>query len=83
MYIGNFDGKACWVSQNSPNRSVCVTGISGTGKTTRLNFMELLNAKAGATVLVLDTKQTHTAERIFPCIQEEYLQYVKLYPCIA
>lgn len=75
MYIGNFNGKPCWISQSSPNRSVCVTGISGMGKTTRLNFMELLNAKAGATVLALDMNQTHTEGRIFPYIKEEYLQH--------
>lgn len=75
MYVGNFDGKSCWVSQNSPNRSVCMTGISGMGKTTRLNYMELMTAKAGATVLVLDMNQTHTEERIFPYIREEYLRY--------
>ena len=75
MYIGNIDGKLCWVSQSSPNRSVCVTGISGMGKTTRLNYMELLNAKAGAIVLVLDMNQTHTEEQVFPCIREEYLKY--------
>lgn len=76
MYLGNFNGKPCWVSQNSPNCSVCVTGISGMGKTTRLNYMELMNVKAGGTVLVLDLNQTHTEERIFPLIREEYLQYV-------
>lgn len=75
MYIGNFNGKPCWISQDSPNRSVCITGISGMGKTTRLNFMELMNVNSGATVLVLDMNQTHTEERIFPYIREEYLQY--------
>ncbi len=75
MYIGNIDGKPCWISQDSPNRSVCMPGISGMGKTIQLNYMELMNAKAGATVLVLDMNQTHTEERIFPCIREEYLQY--------
>lgn len=75
MYIGNFSGKSCWISQNSPNRSISITGISGMGKTTRLNFMELMNAKAGATVLVLDLNQTHTEEQIFSLIREEYLQY--------
>lgn len=75
MYIGNFNGKSCWISRNSPNCSVCVTGISGMGKTTRLNYIELLNTKSGATVLVLDMNQTHTEGRIFPYIREEYLQY--------
>lgn len=76
MYIGNFNGKSCWISRNSPNRSVCMTGISGMGKTTRLNYMELVNAKAGATVLILDMNQSHAEEQIFPLIREEYQRWI-------
>lgn len=76
MYCGSFSGQPCWISQNSPNRSICLTGISGMGKTARLNQMELMSAKAGTTVLILDMDQTHTSDRIFQPIREEYTQRI-------
>lgn len=76
MFLGNFNGNACVTSINSPNSSICVTGLSGTGKTSRLNQIELDGVKKGATVLVLDVNQAHTDERIFPYIREEYLNRV-------
>lgn len=76
MFIGNYNGEPCRVSKDSPNQSVCITGLSGTGKTCRLNQIELANAEAGGTVLVIDTGQTHTDGQIFLPIRERYFEAV-------
>ena len=76
MYLGMLNGKVCLTSADSPNNSVCVTGISGTGKTSRLNQIELVNAKEETTVIVIDLNQTHIDNKIFPCIRTEYIKKV-------
>lgn len=76
MYCGDLNGDPCWTSQNSPNQSVCLTGISGMGKTTRLNLMELMTVQTGGTILILDMNQTHTEGRIFPPVQKEYGKFL-------
>lgn len=75
MFIGNFQERPCYISFHAPNQSVCITGISGSGKTVRMERIELEEAKKGGTVLVIDTNQTHAREQVFPDIREEYESY--------
>lgn len=65
MYLGNFQGRKCISSKCSPNESVCITGLSGTGKTVRLQKMEIEAAREGNVVIVLDLNQTHLHNQIF------------------
>lgn len=74
MRIGTASGKSCRISPNSPNQSVCITGLSGTGKTVRLNQLELSAMQEGATVLVLDVSHTHVVEEIFQPLRKSFLQ---------
>lgn len=74
MIIGSCSGRLCKISTDSPNRSVCITGLSGTGKTSRLNRMEMAGVDDGATVVVLDINKTHTSEQIFSPIRQPYTE---------
>lgn len=76
MYVGMANGKPCKISEDAPNRSVCITGLSGTGKTVRLNQLELAGVQEGATVLVLDVGRTHAAEEIFRPLRERFSREV-------
>lgn len=76
MFVGNFNNTPCFISQNAPNLSVCLTGISGSGKTVRMQKIELEYVKNGGTVLVVDTTQTHVENQIFPCLREEYDKFI-------
>lgn len=75
MFIGNFNQNHCTISSESPNKSVCITGLSGSGKTCRLNQIELENAKKGATLVVLDMNHTHAKDQIFPHIQQQFMNF--------
>ena len=72
MYLGNFQGRNCVSSQFSPNESVCITGLSGSGKTVRLQKIEIEAAREGNTVIVLDLNQTHLHNQIFVGNREEF-----------
>lgn len=72
MYLGMIEGKVCRTNRNSPNQSVCITGMSGTGKTTRMNRMEIDTAKNGGLVVVLDINQTHTVEHMYSGLRAEF-----------
>ncbi len=50
--------------------------MSGSGKTVRLNQLELNAVKDGKTAVIFDINQSHSAENIFPLIREEYMGYV-------
>ena len=76
MYVGNLENQACYISSHAPNTSVCLTGISGSGKTVRMQKIELDCVKCGQTVLVIDTNRTHTEEQIFPHLRQEYQMYI-------
>lgn len=76
MYLGNIEKYVCQTSSSAPNGSVCITGISGSGKSTKANRIELEEAKAGHTVIVLDYSRNHQKESILPALQEEYDSYV-------
>lgn len=73
MFIGHFNRKCCSIDPKSPNRHVLITGLSGSGKTCRLNRIELENAKKNATVVVIDLNHTHAEDQIFSHIRYEYL----------
>ena len=75
MFLGMCQFSECRVSGKAPNNSVCITGLSGSGKTSRMHVMELDAVKNGNTVLIIDIGQTHSQERIFKKIREEYLEY--------
>lgn len=74
MQLGLYNGKVCSVSEYASNKSVCITGLSGTGKTTHLYKMEMACAKDGDTVVVIDINQTHQNEQIMESIKSEYLE---------
>lgn len=72
MYVGDVNGQQCCISQFAPNASICMTGISGSGKTVRMQKIELDCVQNGATVIVFDLNQTHTESQIFAPIYEAY-----------
>lgn len=74
MYIGKVDKKVCRTNMKSSNQSVCLTGLSGSGKTTRLNQIEYMCVKDGGTVIVLDINMSHGYGRIFNDIKKAYFQ---------
>ena len=76
MYVGDVNGQQCCISQFAPNASICMTGISGSGKTVRMQKIELAGVENGATVIVFDLNQTHTESQIFATIYEGYDLYI-------
>lgn len=76
MYVGDLNGQQCYISKFSPNASICLTGISGSGKTVRMQKIELACVQNGATVIVFDLNQTHTESQIFVPIYEAYNLYI-------
>lgn len=76
MYVGDVNGQQCCISQFAPNASICMTGISGSGKTVRMQKIELDCVENGATVIAFDLNQTHTESQIFATICEKYNLYI-------
>lgn len=76
MYLGKFNRMPCLTGRRTPNGSVCITGLSGTGKTSRMNQIELESVRQGETLIVIDLHKTHGDGQIFPLVQSEYLKYV-------
>lgn len=74
MRIGTAGGRVCRISGNSPNSSLCITGLSGTGKTVRLIQLELESLQEGAVVVVIDLGQTHGPDEIFEPLKRKFLQ---------
>lgn len=75
MYIGKCSGYDCYVSETSNNRSVIITGQSGSGKSCKINQMELKEILNGNTVIVIDYSQNHREQDIFQAVRKEYLPY--------
>lgn len=73
MYIGKCGNFDCYVSGTSNNSSVIVTGQSGSGKSCRLNQIELREALAGNTVIVIDYSKNHLEKDIFHEIKSDYV----------
>ncbi len=76
MYIGTIDGRRSDVSNNASNRMVFATGRPGSGKSARMQTIELECAREGRTVVALDTSFSHCPEFIFPRISGDFEQYV-------
>lgn len=72
MYIGEIGGLTCCSSKTISNESVLITGCSGTGKSAKMQQMEIDRSREGATVLVVDVAQSHDREHIFYQIRDEY-----------
>ena len=72
MYLGKCKGLICNISKESPNGTVLITGISGSGKSCRQNQIELQEANSGNTVIVLDISRNHQNKDILGEIKEEY-----------
>lgn len=49
-----------------------MAGVSGSGKSSRANQIELKEAENGATVIIIDINRSHSNEMIYPPIWEEY-----------
>lgn len=76
MFLGTTAGKPCHTGKSSPNSSISITGISGSGKTCRMNQIELDEVKQGNTVLVIDYGRTHSNQAIFTEIRQEYMEFL-------
>lgn len=76
MQIGITEESACCLSAFVENKHVGITGMSGSGKSVRLNQLELNAVKDGKTVIVFDINQSHAAENIFLPVRGEYESYV-------
>ena len=64
------------MASNSPNQSIIITGISGSGKSCRQNQIELESVKRGNIVIVLDVSGNHLEKDIFFKIKKEYLENI-------
>lgn len=72
IYLGNFNNKKCTIANSAINNSLLLTGASGSGKTSRMQRIELDAAHFGATVVVLDTSHSHDPDQIYAPIRSEY-----------
>lgn len=72
MYIGKIGNNSVEIGPGSPNCSILITVMSGSGKTCRMNQIEFEAAMNGDTVLVLDLNQTHEEGQIFGPLRERY-----------
>lgn len=76
MYVGKIGNTPVSISTEAPNQSVLLTGISGSGKTCRMNQMELDMAREDTTVLILDMNHAHSMGQIYPPIAQAFEQMV-------
>ena len=59
-YVGNLqNGIKVRISSDSPNRSIVISGISGTGKSVRICDLENQIVAGGSTVIALDLDGSH------------------------
>ena len=72
MFVGFVNGRECSVWENAANQSILLTGISGSGKSCKLQQMELRAALSGNTVVILDISQNHGEDDILPRIADDY-----------
>lgn len=71
-YLGKNENTVCRISEHATNDSVLITGQSGSGKTTRMNLMEMDSAESGDTAVVLDIGRTHSEDQIYHPVREAY-----------
>ncbi|HIQ97996.1 MAG TPA: ATP-binding protein [Candidatus Limivivens merdigallinarum] len=65
-----------FIDSKSPNKSVFVTGISGSGKTSRMFQIELEAVLQDGIVVILDLNHTHDEEQILPQIRSKYTSLI-------
>lgn len=71
MYVGkNFSHQDVNISQNAPNKSILITGISGSGKSWRVADIEYNIVKKNGTVIAIDYDGTH------PNVPEEFINRI-------
>lgn len=70
--LGMLGRTPCNISDAAPNHSVLITGISGSGKTCHLQRIELDAIQNKHHIIVLDTSQSHDADRIYNPIRSDY-----------
>lgn len=69
------NGSPVFISRTAGNHHISVTGMSGSGKTVWLTFLETWLASKGATVIVLDYANTHDLNRMSSPWQTEFERY--------
>lgn len=73
MYIGGkFEKKPCSIANSASNRSILLTGQSGSGKSCTANIVELEAVKNGDTIIGVDCSQNHQEKFLLPQIRDEY-----------
>lgn len=72
IYLGMLGKNLCSISDTATNRSILITGISGSGKTCRLQQIELDAVQNGYIVIVLDTSCSHDSNQIYNPIRSDY-----------
>lgn len=75
MYLGKSNNLYCTSAANAMNESVLITGLSGSGKSTRMQEMELYSAMQRHTAIVIDKSYSHTTEQLFSGIKDTYEKY--------
>lgn len=77
MELGKYSnkGKVEFDEERALNRSVFISGKSGSGKSTAAQKMILSMAKEGRTILALDIHQVLSKENILPSISKEFEKF--------
>lgn len=71
MYVGMYDRKPVKIIRGN-QKNIVLTGIPGSGKTCRMQKIELETVKEGGTAIVVDVTPAHTVDRILRHISPDY-----------
>lgn len=74
----NGEGTLCVVSEEAPNKSLSVCGMSGVGKSTFVFSSAIETAKQGGRTLIFNWHNTVNRKMIMPELRNEYEKYVKV-----
>lgn len=69
--IGRVSNKKCCIAEDAPNKSIVITGCSGSGKTVRSQMIAVELAMQGRCVVVIDSRGTYSPNRLFDQINNE------------
>lgn len=72
------NGGPVFISKAAGNHHISVTGMSGSGKTVWLTFLETWLASKGATVIVLDYADTHNLSRMSSPWRSDFERYSRI-----